>query len=247
MATPTSRKTAEFYNDLMKGDQERGILGKDTRYNSSLLIEKPSVQKYFNNVISEHLSLEDKVLDFGCGPGTFTTLAAQFCKDITGVDISQEFVSQSNRNFEQFKVPNASSIKVAPDTLPFDSNIFDVLLLVDVIHHFEDVDTTLSEAFRVLKPGGKILIFEPNKLNPLIWLVHYVDENERGLLKLGTPWSYRKVLSHRLNFKYIDFNGIVIGPQSRIFDLFSTILNARFLKPVIGWLNPKIFMVGNKI
>ena len=50
-----------------------------------------------------------------------------------------------------------------------------------------------------------------------------------------------------MNFKNIDFNGIVIGPQSRIFDLLSTILNARVLKPVIGWLNPKIMMVGNKV
>lgn len=247
MNTPSSKQTAEFYDELMQGGKERGILGKDTRYNSSLLIEKESVQKYFKDLISKHISNEETVLDFGCGPGTFTVLTSQFCKEITGADISQEFVNQSNENFEQLGVSNAKSVKVEPDTLPFGDGEFDVLLLVDVIHHLEDIDTTLDEVFRVLKPGGKILIFEPNKLNPIIWLVHYLDENERGLLKLGTPWSYRKVLSKRMKCEFFDFSGIVIGPQSRIYDLFSAILNYKLLKPFIGWLNPKMFMVGKRV
>lgn len=39
-----------------------------------------------------------------------------------------------------------------------------------------------------VEAGGGILVFEPNKSNPLIWLVHSLDESERGLLKPALGW-----------------------------------------------------------
>jgi len=48
--------TAEFYNKLMLGEEKRGILGKDSRYNSQLLAQKKSVQKFFVEVVAKHIS-----------------------------------------------------------------------------------------------------------------------------------------------------------------------------------------------
>ena len=96
----------------------------------------------------------------------------------------------------------------------------------------------------MLKNNGKIIIYEPNKLNPILWLMHYFDKNEIGLLEFGTPKSYKK-LFHKNNFEVVkcEFNGIVVGPQSKIFFTISRILNFFIFKPFLKWLNPKIFLI----
>jgi hypothetical protein len=67
------------------------------------------------------------------------------------------------------------------------------------------------------------------------------------LLALGTPAKYRKVLARYMTDIAVDFNGIVIGPQSRFWTLSSAMMNAPLLRPMLGWLNPKMVVTGKKI
>ena len=55
-------------------------------------------------------------------------------------------------------VTNGQVRHTEPLHLPFVDGCFDVLLMVDVIHHLEDTHPTVQEAFRVLKPGGQAII-----------------------------------------------------------------------------------------
>ena len=242
----SSKQTADFYDNLMQGKEKRGMLGKDLRYNPKRISSKQSTQRYFVDVISEYISKDDAVLDLGCGPGSFLISTAPRCKEITGVDISKEFVTTCNKTIREMKINNAEAVHITPDTLPFKDNSFDALIMVDVIHHLEDIHKTLTEAMRVVRRQGRILIYEPNKLNPLIAITHLLDRNEWGLLRLGTPWVYHKILSSYIDIEKISFNGIVIGPQSPIFHITSDILNHNLIRPVFGWLNPKMFITGKK-
>jgi len=242
----TSEETSDFYDRLMRGDEQRGILGKDSRYNPQHLANKASVIRYYDDFIAPYLSKSDKVLDFGCGPGTFSIRTAMHCKSVTGVDISAEFVAEGNRAFSELGISNAKSIHIVPDELPFDDKTFDAIIMVDVIHHLDKIEKSLDEAFRVVKSGGKVIIFEPNKLNPLIWLVHLVDPNERGLLSLGTPWKYHAILQKYTTNITSRFNGIVIGPQSRLYDIITSTINSKVFYWPFGWLNPKIVMYAVK-
>jgi hypothetical protein len=102
---------------------------------------------------------------------------------------------------------------------------------------------------RAVKKGGRILIFEPNKLNPLIWLVYILDKNEWGLLKFGKPSKYQELLARYVHIDHVGFNGIGIGigPESLVYHVAAEIINYRFLKPLLGWMNPKMFITGIKI
>lgn len=242
----TSKNTAEFYDKLMEGEAQRGILGKDKRFNVDRTMKDPSTRKYFYEKLKNILEPTDRVLDFGCGPGGFMAVAAPLCKEIVGVDISQGFVDAGQDTIDRYQIKNAKVQHVEPEVLPYADASFDAVIIVDVIHHLEDIDTILKEVWRVIKPGGKIIVFEPNKLNPLLYLVHLADRNEWGLLALGTPAKYRKLLSPIMEIKELSFNGIVIGPQSKIFRAIADLLNVPALKPLIGWLNPKIMIHGVK-
>lgn len=243
---PKTETSSEFYDDLMRGEKTRGIFGKDTRFSATRVASLPSVQRFFVDVIRPLIDPSDRVLDFGCGPGCFLLCAAPLCGEIVGADISQGFVDQANATIEECGLTHARVLQASPGNLPFEDGHFDVLLMVDLIHHLEDMHTNLKEAFRVLKPGGRVIVFEPSKLNPILYVMCLFDRNERGLLALGTPRKYRKLLSPYMTDITVDFNGVVIGPESRLWTLAAATMNARLLKPLLGWLNPKMIITGTK-
>ena len=100
-----------------------------------------------------------RVLDIGCGIGTYVRRFRQFSDDVYGVDIEPDRVAEASRD-----LPN---ISVAPgEALPFPDDFFDLVFSNEVIEHVDDDRATIREAVRVTKPGGTIVIFAPNRLYP---------------------------------------------------------------------------------
>ena len=242
----SSEETRSFYDDLMEGRRSRGSFGKHTRFNADYVSARAVVQRFFVDEIRPHIQPTDRVLDFGCGTGVFLALAAPLCRSITGVDISPRFVDACRELIDHRGLSNADARTIEPGEVPFADETFDVVLMVDVIHHLEQPEMVLESVMRRLRPGGRVLIFEPNKLNPLIWLYHALDRNEWGLLRLGTPGAYRRMLSRLTELHSVTFNGIVIGPRSNMFPWISNLINRASLYRFLGWLNPKLFIVGRR-
>ncbi len=246
VSVPVSSESARFYDDLMTGKERRGLWGKDTRFNPLRVAGMASVDRFYTRIVSPYVTGLHRVLDFGCGPGSFLLPLSSMCAEVIGVDISYNFVRTANETAARLGLKNVRALHVPPSELPFEDDSFDAILLVDVLHHLEAPDDTLERLLRVLKPGGRLLIFEPNNFNPLLTFIHIFDRNEWGIFRLGTPAKYRKLLSRYVSVEEIQFNGIIIGPQSRIFDQVARILNHPRLFPYLGWLNPKMFIVGRK-
>ena len=179
----------------------------------------------------------NKILDFGCGDARYKKFIEEN-NEYIGVDSKTTGFENSKKN---------ADIYWDNQTLPFENESFDIIICTEVLHQVDDIDNTINELKRVLKKGGKLIIYEPNKLNPLIWLTHLIDKNERGLLRVGSFKRYREIFSDT-DFKIEEesYNGIVIGPSSKIFDNISNFLNHKIIYPVLGFLNPKIFLVVNK-
>jgi len=101
-----------------------------------------------------------RILDVGCGLGTYVKKMRGFSQEVYGVDVDPEKVAEASRT-----LPN---IHLAPaEKLPFPDGFFDVVLLHEVIEHVEDDRQAIREAHRVIKEGGRIVIFAPNRLYPL--------------------------------------------------------------------------------
>lgn len=112
------------------------------------------------DLMRKYVKLEGRrILDVGCGLGTYVEQFHRFSSDVYGVDIDQEKVEVASRT-----LPN---IHCAPaEALPFPDDMFDVILLNEVIEHVQSDTATIREAFRCLRPNGEMVIFAPNRLYP---------------------------------------------------------------------------------
>ncbi|MBL7183558.1 MAG: class I SAM-dependent methyltransferase [Anaerolineae bacterium] len=112
-------------------------------------------------LIRRYAPLEgQRILDVGCGLGTYVKKMRAFSQEVYGVDVDPEKVAEASRT-----LPN---IHLAPaERLPFPDGFFDVVLLHEVIEHVEDDRQAIREAHRVIGGGGRIVIFAPNRLYPL--------------------------------------------------------------------------------
>lgn len=114
-------------------------------------------QKRRFELIQRYTKLEGaRILDVGCGLGLYVHEFRAYSMDVWGVDVDPEKVAEASR-----VLPN---IGLAPaEKLPFADNSFDVLLSHEVLEHVEDDRQAVLEAYRVLKPGGRLVIFVPNR------------------------------------------------------------------------------------
>lgn len=97
----------------------------------------------------------DRPLDLGCGDGRLT--ADLQAAELTGADVSPVALGRARR-----RLPEARLVELEPDApLPFGDGEFDLVLLAETLEHVRDVQLLLSEARRVLRPGGTLAVTTP--------------------------------------------------------------------------------------
>jgi ubiquinone/menaquinone biosynthesis C-methylase UbiE len=105
-----------------------------------------------------------KVLELGCGTGTFTGDFSRSFPDLTAIDISDSLLEVAAQRF-----PNVKFVNADIHATPFEAMTFDLVVGCSVLHHLE-WDDALKEVFRILRPGGALRFTEPNLQNPQIFL-----------------------------------------------------------------------------
>ena len=132
-------------------------------------IKKKLVRLYFrltvySNVFRLHemrflsrvLRLEggESVLDVACGIGVFTNSLASRCSKAIGMDISCGNIAMAHH----FRLDNTGFYVGNAEALPHPGESFDVVVSICALEHFSDSAMALSEIFRVMKPGARLLL-----------------------------------------------------------------------------------------
>ena len=149
--------------------------------------------------IGKHLSCfkeASRFCDLGFGPGVLTAFILQqnASWQADGVDISQHCLHHAQRLLAKKAVLERSKLSVRDvRTLPYPDSTFDVVIAVEVLEHIPDPEVGLSEAMRVLKPGGYAITALPVQL-PLLMHLYDFDSPDEVLA------LYKKV-----GLKVIDF------------------------------------------
>jgi SAM-dependent methyltransferase len=95
-----------------------------------------------------------RILDVGCGTGANLELLGKY-GEASGVDVSQEALAFCRaRGLENVRHGEA-------EKLPFEDGSFDLVTGLDVVEHLDDDVAGLKEMWRVLRPGGRALLFVP--------------------------------------------------------------------------------------
>lgn len=102
------------------------------------------------------------VLDYGCGGGEIIQAGRQAGVEIYGVDVFYE--GAESRPVIQKKGWLGTVVReIRNGIIPFDDQVFDLVISNQVLEHVEDLDSVLQEVHRVLKPDGIFLALFPTK------------------------------------------------------------------------------------
>ncbi|HEY7618074.1 MAG TPA: class I SAM-dependent methyltransferase, partial [Terriglobales bacterium] len=167
-------------------------------------------EQYFS-LIDFHQKPE-KALDFGCGSGRWSALAAARVCELVAADASAAALQVARRNV---RAPNAIFVQAEPETLPYPDSYFDLIFSLGVLHHVPDTAAAIASLARKLRAGGTLLLYlyyafddRPAWFRRL-WQVS--DLGRRVISKL--PFSSRYVLSQLIAFS-------VYWPLARIAKYF---------------------------
>ena len=103
----------------------------------------------------------EAVLDLGCGTGVDTIVAANKVGPtgiVTGIDLVPKMLAQARANARMMDLKNVNFLEASAEKLPFPDINFDVVISNGVFNLVIDKPKALAEAFRVLRPGGRLMI-----------------------------------------------------------------------------------------
>jgi SAM-dependent methyltransferase len=109
-----------------------------------------------------------RILVDGCGVGMYVKALQPQAAEIYGIDIEGEHLIHAARN-----VPDAHLQLARGEQLPYPDNYFDLTLSHEVLEHVQDDALAVAEIVRTLRPGGRAVLFVPNRLYPFETHGHY--------------------------------------------------------------------------
>jgi ubiquinone/menaquinone biosynthesis C-methylase UbiE len=142
-----------------------------------------------------------RIADLGCGSGVFTNLLRHQGYNPVGLDLSPKLISLGRANY-----PNVEFLEGDVESLPFPDCSLDGVLLSGLVHHLPNPSRCATEVFRVLKSNGSFVAFDPNRMNPFMYL--YRDHSSPFYSSVGVTENERPILAYQIAsvFRQAGFN-----------------------------------------
>jgi ubiquinone/menaquinone biosynthesis C-methylase UbiE len=127
-------------------------------------ITEKEAQILHQDLVAKNLALKENqiVLDAGCGQGVVSTyLAKKYGSKIFGITLVPFEVERAQERAKNLGVQGKAQYQVMDySATSFPDNYFDAIYTTETLSHSPDIRKTLKEFFRILKPSGKIALFE---------------------------------------------------------------------------------------
>ncbi len=132
-------------------------------------------KKDYPDVLSE-LEKEDftDLLDCGCGTAPMISLLYKKYpeKHYTGIDLTPKMIDCARAK----KMKGVKFVLGDCENLPFGSNMFDVVICCQSFHHYPNVQDFFNSVYRVLRPGGRLVLRDMTSANKVLrWIMNYIE------------------------------------------------------------------------
>jgi ubiquinone/menaquinone biosynthesis C-methylase UbiE len=194
-----------------------------------------------------------RVVDLGCGSGVFTNVLQRRGYRCAGIDISPKLIT-----IAQTKFPDIEFAEGDVEHLAFQEDSFDGVLLSGLVHHLPDPSRCAAEVFRILRPGGEFFAFDPNRMNPFMYLYRDrsspfyssigVTENERPVLAAEVAAIFRGV-GFRVGTEYLSdlkYRYVASGRIRGLLPLYNAIDSFMFSPPFMRSFRAFVLTFGTK-
>jgi SAM-dependent methyltransferase len=180
----------------------------------------------------------ERLADLGCGSGAFTDLLHRRGYRCTGLDLSPKLVALGRRLY-----PGIEFVEGDVERLPFQAASLDGVVLSGIVHHLPDPARCAAEVHRVLRPGGRFVAFDPNRMNPFMYL--YRDRSSPFYSALGVTENERPVLARAVAATF-RAAGFEVGTEylSNLRYRYVASRRARWLLPLYNALDASLFTPG---
>ena len=151
---------ARDFRSLQKVLEERGLRSREF-FNSQAVQNMPSPGQSWRALSHGLIRLIDgkRILDLGCGNGRLSINLAQSGNRVTGVDTSEEQIRLA-RELGSSATGNPVFLHVQMEETGLPSASFDLVIVSQSLHHAAKPKEAIAESFRLLVPGGRILILD---------------------------------------------------------------------------------------
>jgi 2-polyprenyl-3-methyl-5-hydroxy-6-metoxy-1,4-benzoquinol methylase len=108
---------------------------------------------------------DDRVVDFGCGWGTFEWVLSGRVREIIGIDFSQASIDRCDARLAELNLADVRFERADAGDTGLPAGAFNVVLCADLFEHLypEDSARVAREAFRLLAPGGRFVVWTPHR------------------------------------------------------------------------------------
>lgn len=134
------------------------------------------------------------LLDYGCGPGSYTIPAAQLVGSsgiVYAADSNSLAINEVKRRAKKKGITNIKTVMTDSMTGLADASV-DVVLLIHVLHEFNNPDLIIDELNRVLKPKGILVVMDNKLLNSIvIYMISHASKS-LNLRKTGKQGEIEK-------------------------------------------------------
>lgn len=150
----------------------------------------------------------EEILDAGCGTGILTQELAERGVNVTGIDLSSGMLAIAREKLRHFENVVLARADVA--ALPLPTSSFDAVVCFTVLEFVCQPAEALREMWRVLKPGGRLVVGVLNRLSSWAW-----SRSGRGIFTQAhfySYWEFRSLLKKALGHVKFRFGGCVYFP-----------------------------------
>ncbi|MFO0952638.1 MAG: class I SAM-dependent methyltransferase [Isosphaeraceae bacterium] len=143
-------------------DLEASVTREQRRRQVAHILSAPARARRWLDQVGAAVAAEG-LLDLGCGSGSFLAAVGNTVPRACGVDIALRWLILARKRLDEAGLSRVPLVCACAEDLPLADASVRAVIAGDVIEHVEDQARTLEEAYRVLRPGGRLFLASPNR------------------------------------------------------------------------------------